>query len=330
MGDDSTPRTVLTLGRGTDEMYDIVEQGKRGVSYRVNSEHILCVYNKQTGDYEEITVRDYLNLDASQQKDYQAYRVPITFRHCAREPVEHNPYVVSMWLACGGFTKSLVIGSVNQRACTSCVKITNIPILSMPCLNPIAITAYRKMFSDANLETSIISGSTLRLRPKSQKHGVRVMNYLCSLGVDSEHVSIPKCYKTASRYERLQVLAAFTDVCGYVDAKRGHLILKESRTKLAEDLVFVARSVGLVAHQINKCVRISGSRLKQIPVKASSKKHALATASRLHSARGNHELHYDFNVVATGKGNYYGFTIDGNHKYVMGDLSVTHLSLIHI
>lgn len=41
MGDDSTPRTVLTLGNGRDTMYKITNV--KGESYTVNSEHILCL-----------------------------------------------------------------------------------------------------------------------------------------------------------------------------------------------------------------------------------------------------------------------------------------------
>ena len=42
MGDDLTPRNVLTLGRGRDDMYKITHKNG-GDSYTVNSEHILCL-----------------------------------------------------------------------------------------------------------------------------------------------------------------------------------------------------------------------------------------------------------------------------------------------
>jgi len=45
MGDDSTPRNVLSLGSGNDNMYKILSNN--GEFYTVNSEHILClkIYN---------------------------------------------------------------------------------------------------------------------------------------------------------------------------------------------------------------------------------------------------------------------------------------------
>ena len=54
MGDDSKPRTVLSLAQGRDEMYDIIQE--KGDKYTVNQEHILClkapnfpfIYNLET------------------------------------------------------------------------------------------------------------------------------------------------------------------------------------------------------------------------------------------------------------------------------------------
>ena len=49
MGDDSTARTVLSLGRGEDFMYDIIYKNDQSC-YTVNSEHILCLYQYKRGD----------------------------------------------------------------------------------------------------------------------------------------------------------------------------------------------------------------------------------------------------------------------------------------
>jgi replicative DNA helicase len=58
MGDDSKPRTVLSLARGCDKMYDIIPV--KGEKYTVNQEHILCLrasgfpkisFNKHKGNH---------------------------------------------------------------------------------------------------------------------------------------------------------------------------------------------------------------------------------------------------------------------------------------
>ena len=58
MGDDSTPRTVLSLGRGEDNMFEIIPiDGSE--SYTVNSEHVL-VLKDANNQIHHIEVKDYL------------------------------------------------------------------------------------------------------------------------------------------------------------------------------------------------------------------------------------------------------------------------------
>jgi hypothetical protein len=67
MGDDSTPRNVLTLARGKEQMYKI--SSKKGDSYICNESHILSLKSStnhskkiKKGDIIDISVIDYLNL----------------------------------------------------------------------------------------------------------------------------------------------------------------------------------------------------------------------------------------------------------------------------
>ena len=59
MGDDSTPRTVLSLGRGKDNMYKITHDNED--FYTVNSEHILCLkYSNSKRIKHQITRNRYV------------------------------------------------------------------------------------------------------------------------------------------------------------------------------------------------------------------------------------------------------------------------------
>ena len=53
MGDNSTPRTVLSTTTGEDEMYDIIPV--KGEKYTVNQEHILCL---KASEFPKITYRN--------------------------------------------------------------------------------------------------------------------------------------------------------------------------------------------------------------------------------------------------------------------------------
>lgn len=84
MGDDSTPRRVLSLASGEDELYDVVSDEDL-VRYTVNSEHILCLRKSSSlrahddPDVTEIPVSTYLQLPAPHRRELRGYRVSATF-----------------------------------------------------------------------------------------------------------------------------------------------------------------------------------------------------------------------------------------------------------
>ena len=87
MGDDSTPRRVLSLASGQDEMYDIIPT--KGEKYTVNAAHILClkydVLNKDIEKFRkpdgviEIEVADFILLDKTLQEELKAYITCVDF-----------------------------------------------------------------------------------------------------------------------------------------------------------------------------------------------------------------------------------------------------------
>ena len=106
MGDDSTPRNILTLARGREQMYKVIPN--KGDSYTVNESHILSLkysstVNKNTpkGTIRDISVLDYLNLPKSYHGKggvLVGYRVPITF---PTKEVDIDPYILGYWLGDG-------------------------------------------------------------------------------------------------------------------------------------------------------------------------------------------------------------------------------------
>lgn len=98
MGDDSTPRKVLKLVRGYDDMYRITNQNKE--SYEVNGDHILCLKytNKNSISHNmvvEISVLDYLKLPKSLQKDLKGYKSGVEYPDLDT-PID--PYMIGFWL----------------------------------------------------------------------------------------------------------------------------------------------------------------------------------------------------------------------------------------
>jgi hypothetical protein len=113
MGDDSTPRNVLTLARGREQMYKI--SSKKGDTYTCNESHILSLKSSSNhskkikkGGIVDISVIDYLNLPKSFHGKggvLFGYKVPIEFEE---KLVEFDPYLLGYWLGDGTSSASAI------------------------------------------------------------------------------------------------------------------------------------------------------------------------------------------------------------------------------
>ena len=121
---------------------------------------------------------------------------------------------------------------------------------------------------------------------------------------------IPDIYKINNREVRLEVLAGVIDSGGSIVSGKYQL----DNTILSNDILYLARSLAFSAYIKNDKIIISGN-INEIPVRVRSdivlkqKKNVLLTG---------------ITVKEVGYGEYYGFTLDSNHRYVMGDFTVTH------
>ena len=96
MGDDSTPRNIISITRGREPMYKIMEND--GPGYIVNESHILSLKyinpykNAYKNEVIDIPLMDFLNLPKYYHQrggPLHGYRVPIVF---AETPTEIEPY----------------------------------------------------------------------------------------------------------------------------------------------------------------------------------------------------------------------------------------------
>ena len=71
MGDDQTVRNIIELKRGHGIMYKFYGYGFE--EFIVNADHILCLFNKISNEYIQISVYDYLYLEKDKSCDYYLY-----------------------------------------------------------------------------------------------------------------------------------------------------------------------------------------------------------------------------------------------------------------
>ena len=322
MGDDSTPRTVLSLARGREMMYDIIPT--KGEKYTVNESHILslrCGYSNGNKNYIkdkiiDIEVRDFLKLPKTIKNHLlKGYRVPINF---PEKKVDLDPYVLGYWLG-DGTCRDPVITTIDE------------PVIE-----------YFKMYCDElglylhqgrgrnNISYRMSFGKKNRKGFSGSKGKNPVLNMLKKHNlIMNKH--IPHIYKCNSKSVRLELLAGIIDSDGYYN-KGCYDIIQKNET-LLDDIIYVARSLGFAAYK-KECKKscmyngekktgiyyrtsIHGEGIEYIPVKLERKK-----ANKRKQIKN--VLNTCIKVVKREVDEYFGFEIDGNRRFVLGDFTVTH------
>ena len=320
MGDDSTPRNILSLARGRETMYKVNE--KKGNGYIVNESHILSLkystqVNKHTpkGSILDISVTDYLNLPKSYHGRggvLVGYRVPIIF---TETPLEFDPYILGYWLGDGSSrgTKISTQESSVIKYFVDYFKNNDVGLY-------FRYTGYQYDYT--------INGCNIYY-PNYFMTFLKEKNLLFN-----KH--IPHNYKCNSRKNQLALLAGLIDSDGYYCDNCYEIVQKNE--KLLDDIVFLAKSLGFCAYKrvtYKTCTNapggpkkgkyfitsICGSGLEEIPVLCSRKKGKERKQIK-------NVLNYRIELEKIDEDDYYGFEIDGNHRFVLGDFTVTHNTVI--
>lgn len=253
MGDDSTPRTVLSICTGREMLYRVTPI--KGDPYIVNESHILSLifsksctfkgrkYNK--GDKIDLPLKDYIDSPES-TCSLRGYRVSVKFPH---QDVPVDPWIVGNWLGGGE--------SSHQEL----------------------------------------------------------------LSYDNKH--IPNDFKCNSREIQLGVLAGLIDADGHLGENGYNFSMKNEQ--MIDDIIYISRSLGFAAYKTtsNDYYRtmVYGEGLEEIPVKLKNKK----VQKQVRNA-----LITKINIEKLEVGDYYGFEIDGNRRFILGDFQVTHNTFISI
>lgn len=313
MGDDSTPRKVLSLARGREQMYRI--SSKKGDEYICNESHILSLkcstyYTKklQKGDIIDISVKDFLNLPKSfhgRAGPLLGYKTEIKFKE---QKVDFDPYLFGFWLGDGASRSS---------------KITT----QEGCILKYMVDLFKNEYTDLYLRYH----SKYDYNICSLKNKNRFMSFLRNNNLlNNKH--IPYEYKCNSRDVQLKLLAGLIDSDGY--NKTNCYEIMQKNNLLAEDIVYLCRSLGFACYSrkskktcynskngpkegIYNRISIYGAGMEEIPVLCKRKQN-------LNRKQIKNALAYRINIEKLEEDDYYGFEIDGNKRFVLGDFSVTH------
>ena len=314
MGDDSTPRRVLSLARGRENMY-WVRQNK-GDDYRVNESHILSLKRSRNegghrhGDVLNIEVRDWLKKGPKFQSNYKGYKVAVEFEEKA---VPLDPYFLGVWLGDGASGNCRITGQ------------------------DVEIIDYLHEYADElgmQVTTGVVADRCNSYGITRGRQGGNIAEYsvqdeLRQLGVlNNKH--IPQAYLVNSTEYRLRLLAGLIDSDGHLDPVSNGYEITQKNKGLAQQIKFLCDSLGFRTSLIKKRaaissigyesevwrVRIYGD-INRVPVRVARKK-ANAWASPVDWRMTGISVEFDK------EDDYYGFEIDGNHLFLLADCTVTH------
>jgi hypothetical protein len=346
MGDDSTPRRVLSTTSGRDNLYKI--KPLKGEPYIVNEQHILClkrnfmprikydiqnkryriIWMKNNKEYSklfnfrdyksenhaycsaveflnsleenndftrenilEITVDEYLRLNKSIIKSYKGYRTGVNFSH-VDVPF---PYCLGYWLG-SNYDSNFSINTINLKVV--------------------------QRFTDELKKY----GLNLRFEGncKYKIEGDYFLNVLEEYKlINNKH--IPSVYKCNSRENRLQLLAGIIDshLVLFTSISRSLFEISHESKHFIDDVAFLVRSLGFTCEIFKPTptenyyrLHFYGKNLHEIPVNYHSMNNPLKI--------DQDSLVEDIEVEPLGQGDYYGFTLDGNCRFLLGDFTVTH------
>ncbi len=320
MGPDSTPRHVLALCRGEDELFRITPC--RGAPFVVNGDHCLSLVATcegkpfpsacQGGEITNLTVREFMAKSKCWRSLRKLYRVPIKFS--TRHDLPVPPYILGLLLGDGHLSDLVNLTTADDEIVDAWTRYAE----SIGC----SVRGQEKPGSRA---------ASYTLRRSQGKYNV-VTETLDALGLAGHRSSnkfIPHIYLTASREDRLQLLAGLIDSDGS-RTKAGFEYTTQSR-ELADDLAFLLSSLGFSASCCQKfsyCQTGNGGwyfrlhsygDLDVVPCRLMRKR---APARR----QKKNPLRTGFTVEPCGRGPFYGFLLDQDHLYVDGHFVVHHNS----
>lgn len=269
----------------------------------------------------DISVIEYLKLPRNTQRKLYGFR-------CSgvswdKKDVDIDPYLLGLWLGDGVSTQPII--------CT---------------IDSEIVEYLEKYCEDNGFELTHNDKYIYRICDRSQRPSRIISAFQSYNLIQNKHIPIE--YKVNDEDTRLKILAGIIDTDGNV-TKGGRLIRISQcleHEQLVNDIVYLSRSLGFCTNvRKEKCVQsyqsekkvgicyqitLSGD-LEKIPILLPRKK---CLSPPVPGKNGRSILVDKFRtsikVLPVGRDKYYGFNTDGNHRYLLGDFTVTHNCLSYI
>jgi P4 family phage/plasmid primase-like protien len=363
MGDNSQPRNVLQLFRGHADMYEIIPT--KGDKFTVNGDHILSlkITNTQTiywrkarncwcvswqefdterflvnksknfkeedeattcfqslqnnknvckkGDVIDISVKDFLeNKTRLGERNFSLYRPALDF---PSQTVEIDPWFMGYWLGNGHSDMPFITTMFEE-----------------------VVNKTHTLYQDTHDINVYVkpNNKAVTLGITNNKHGDCFWKKFTNYGLKGNK-HIPSVYLQNDRETRLKLLAGILDSDGHYQPTCNQFELTFKNERLLNDTMHLARSLGFACYKHSKTatwthngvkksgtyyrVQIVGDGIEDIP--------CVLPFKRAQPRKKNKDVQcVSFKINRIEDGDFYGFELDGNHRYLMEDFTVQHNS----
>ena len=306
--DDAIKYALFEVSKSIDHIYDIKID-----DIIVSANHILSLMRyhvNKTWSYEDISIEEYFNASKKHRHYSRLYKKEINYTKNNIE-LKIDPYYLGYWLGDG-------ISEQINKFCTADNEVIEY------CRNyaeKLGLMLKQHSYKEGICQTYCLTEGNIG---NYSNHPLKGNLYNLN-----KNKHIPLEYKTADINTRLQLIAGLIDSDGGKSRTSYDWINKNYQ--LAYDFYCLVNSCGLRA-TMKECkksvndftgiyyrISITGD-LTKIPVKIERKKfkNNIKDTTKV--------LRECFTVESVGNGEYYGFTTDGNHRFVLDDCTVVHNS----
>lgn len=322
LGMDGTPRRVIAVHHGEKPCYEITPT--KGNPFVVTEDHVLSLVkttirrdgfpSQAGGGIVDVSVKDYISRSRTFKHQHKLFRSSMLDFPVDEASLPIPPYIVGVLLGDGGLRHAInvttaepeVLGELRSYA---------------------ASLGYALRAEPAGLANTWIFQTGEGGRKGSRLRRMLAQTGLLGCGSGEKH--IPRQYLTASSFHRLELLAGLVDTDGSKSSNGSCDYITKS-PRLADGICFLCRSLGLAAysHPCEKTIKSIGFRgtyyrvsisgdLSVIPMRVPRRKFG----ARLQKKS---VLRTGFSVRPVGVREYFGFTVDGDNRYLLDDFTVTH------
>jgi DNA topoisomerase-2 len=264
----------------------------------------------------DISIKDYMNLNETTKKRLAGVRGQCV--NWPKQEVELDPYILGLWLG-DGYQSGYGYTCYGEK-------------------DPEIIEYIEKWCEKNDAILTKAEKYTYRFSSKSNKgkKGHAPLKKILHKYDLIKNKHIPMEYLMNDRETRLAVLAGIIDTDGSVsrNGTRVHISQGLNHTQLANDIVYLARSLGFACHiNVSKTswtykeekkegeahyINISGRGLEDIPTRLPRKKCASTIDKNTSKSSGFLTIH------DIGIDEFVGIQIDKNERFLINDFTVTH------